>query len=158
MDAGGQARVFFVMGRRTDADRDDNVNARYVVEQADITGVADAELTQALRDDLQALVGKRLDSGEADRFQERVERELPGYELSRRLVRGSEPGRIRLLYEASKKELPHWLRFEPLKANALFHSEQGWGSYLDLGIGDRTIRVANLRHRQRGYLVEVDRV
>jgi Omp85 superfamily domain len=141
MEADGQARVFFVMGRQADPDRDDNVNARYIVEQADIVGVPDAELTQALRDDLQALVGKRLDSGDADRFQDRVARELPTYELERRLVRGSEPGRIRLVYEASRKELPHWLRFEPLKANALFHSEQGWGSYADLGIGDRTIRV-----------------
>src|SRR5512134_2711301 len=29
MEADGQARVFFVMGRRADFDRDDNVNARY---------------------------------------------------------------------------------------------------------------------------------
>ena len=141
MDADGQARVFFVMGHQPDLDRDENVNSRYIVEQADIVGVPDAELTPALRDDLQALVGKRLDSGDADRFQERVSRELPAYELERRLVRGSEPGHIKLVYEASKKELPHWLRFEPLKANALFHSEHGWGAYADLGIGDRTIRV-----------------
>ena len=100
----------------------------------------DAELTQALRDDLQALVGKRLDSGDADRLQERMERELPRYEISRRIQRGSEVGRIRLVYEARKRELPQWLRFEPLRSNVLFHSEQGWGSYLDLGIGDRNIR------------------
>ena len=125
---------------RSEPDRDDNVNARYIVEQADITGVPDDELTQALRDDLQALVGKRLDSGEADRLQERIERELPRYEISRRIRRGSEVGRIRLVYEARKKELPQWLRFEPLRSNALFHSDQGWGSYLDLGIGDRNIR------------------
>ena len=64
------------MGRQSDPDRDDNVNARYIVEQADITGVPDDELTKALRDDLQALVGKRLDSGDADRLRERMEREL----------------------------------------------------------------------------------
>ena len=118
MEPDGQARVFFVMGRQSDPDRDDNVNARYIVEQADITGVPDAELTQALRDDLQGLVGKRLDSGDADRLRERIERELPRYDISRRIQRGSEVGRIRLVYEASKKELPQWLRFEPLRANA----------------------------------------
>ena len=48
MDSDGQARVFFVMGRQSVPERDDNVNARYIVEQADITGVPDAELTQAL--------------------------------------------------------------------------------------------------------------
>ena len=80
MDPDGQARVFFVVGRQGEPGHDENVNARYVVEHADITGVPDAELTQALRDDLQALVGKRLDSGDADRLQERLERDLPGYE------------------------------------------------------------------------------
>ena len=69
-----------------------------------------------------------------------MERELPRYEISRRIQRGSEVGRIRLVYEARKMELPQWLRFEPLRSNAIFHSEQGWGSYLDLGIGDRNIR------------------
>ena len=140
MESDGRARVFFVMGRRSEPERDDNVNARYIVEQADITGVPDAELTQSLRDDLQGLVGQRLDSGEADRLEDRLERELPRYEISRRIQRGSEVGRIRLVFEASKRELPQWLRFEPLRSNALFHSEQGWGSYLDLGIGDRNIR------------------
>jgi hypothetical protein len=140
LDSDGQARVFFVMGRQSAPDREPNVNEQYIVEQADITGVPDAELTQALRDDLQALVGKRLDSGDADRLRERMERELPRYEISRRIQRGSEVGRIRLVYEARKRELPQWLRFEPLRSNVIFHSEQGWGSYLDLGIGNSNIR------------------
>jgi Omp85 superfamily domain len=140
MDPGGQVRVFFVVGRQEAPDRDDNINARYIVEQADITGVSEAELTQELRDELHTLVGKRLDSGDADRFEDRLERELTGYDVSRRIERGSERGRIRLVYEARKKELPQWLRFVPLRSNVLFHSEQGWGSYLDLGIGERNIR------------------
>jgi hypothetical protein len=140
MDPGGHARVFFVMGRRDPPNRDGNINDRYIVEDARITGVPDDELTQSLRDDLQALVGKRLDSGDADRLQERMAAELPRYDVSRRIRRGSEVGRIRIVFEASKKELPAWLRFVPLRANALFHSEQGWGSYLDLGIGDENLR------------------
>ena len=141
MDPGGQAYVFFVMGRQDVPDRDDNVNARYIVEHADIRGVPESELTAALQDDLRALVGQRLDSGAADRFQERLERELPDYDVSRRIQRGNEVGRIRLVYEARRKEGPHWLRFEPLRTNALFHSAQGWGAYLDLGMGYRgTIR------------------
>jgi hypothetical protein len=140
MDPDGQARVIFVVGRKDLPDRDDNINARYIVEQADIRGVPEGELTSSLRDALDALVGKRLDSGDADRLQERIERELPRYEVSRRIQRGSERGRIRLVYEARKRELPQWLRFEPLKSNTLYHSKQGWGSFLDLGIGDNNIR------------------
>jgi len=140
LDPDGQARVFFVVGRQDQPDRDDNINARYIVERADITGVPDGELSQALRDDLRALVGRRLDSGEADKLQERIERELPRYDVSRRIQRGDEVGRIKLLYEARRKEPPPWLRFEPLRSNLVYHSDQGWGGYWDVNIGDRTIR------------------
>ena len=96
-----------------------NINERYIVEDADITGVSEEELTQALRDDLLALVGKRLDSGDADKLQERLTHDLPGYDVSRRIERGSEPGRIRLVYEARRRE-PRWLRFEPLRSNVIY--------------------------------------
>lgn len=141
LDPDGKARVFFVMGRQDEPNRDDNINGRYIVEDAELTGVADTEVTESLRDDLKTLAGKRLDSGDADRVQEHIERELPKYEISRRIQRGSERGRVRLVYEAHRKEVPAWLRFEPLRSNVIFHSDQGWGTYLDLGIGDRTIRV-----------------
>lgn len=144
MDADGQAHVSFVMGRQPEPDRDDNVNSRYVVEQADITGVPDDELTQDVRDGLQALVGQRLDSGEADRLRRHMERELPRYEISRRIQRGSEVGRIRVVYEARRREPPLWLRFEPLRSNVVYHSEHGWGSYLDLAMGYRSIRFTPL--------------
>jgi hypothetical protein len=148
LDADGQTRVFFVMGRQGQPERDrerdperdrewdddTNVNARYIVEDADIAGISDEELTPALRDDLRALVGKRLDSGEADTLRERLERDMPGYDVSRRIERGSEPGRIRLVYEARRRE-PRWLRFEPLRSNLIYHSDHGWGSYIDFHIG-----------------------
>ena len=142
-DADGQTWVFFIMGRRDDPDRDDNINinARYTVEDAQITGLAEDELTPALRDDLRALIDKRLDSGEAEKLQGRLERELPRYEFSRRIQRGSQPGRIRIVYEARRKEMPHWLRFQPLRSNVTYHSDQGWGSYIDLAIGTGVLRV-----------------
>lgn len=141
MDAGGEARVFFVVGRQDRPDRDDNVNARYIVERADITGLPDAQWTPALRDALSAVVGKRLDSPEAERLRERIEHDLADYEVSRRIRRGSESGRIRLRYEARKRELPAWLDFESLRSAVVFHSKQGWGSYLDLALGYRDVRV-----------------
>jgi hypothetical protein len=141
MDVGGEARVFFVVGRQDQAGRDDNINARYTVERAEITGVRDEEMTQALRDALSAVIGKRLDSPEADLLRERIEHDLSGYDVSRRIRRGSEAGRIRLLYEARKREPPAWLDFESLRSGVVFHSEQGWGSYLDLALGTRNVRV-----------------
>ena len=126
--------------RQDVTDHDDNINARYIVEPADIRGVPEDDLTEELQADLRALVGQRLDSGAADRLQGRIGHEFPDYDVSRRIERGSEVGRIRLVYEAERREGRHWLRFEPLRTNALYHSEQGWGAYLDLGMGDGTIR------------------
>jgi hypothetical protein len=142
MDASGQTWVFFAMSRRDQPDRDGNINDRYIVEKADITGVPEDELTQALRDDLQAIVGKRLDSPEANGLQKRLANDLPRYDVSRRLERGSAPGRIQLVYEACKKEPPLWLRFVPLRSNVVYHSDQRWGSLLELSLGDRAVRVS----------------
>ena len=82
----------------------------------------------------------------------------PALRVSRRIQRGSEVGRIRLVYEARKKEPPPWLRFEPLRSNLVYHSDHGWGSYLDLGIGDpatsvsRRSRPSTTGTTCRGYL------
>jgi hypothetical protein len=141
MDPDGRARVFFVMGRQDDPLRDDNVNVRYVVEHADLRGVPEADRPQALLDDLRALVGKRLDSEEAGRVQQRIDRDLPDYDVSRRIERGSEVGRIRIVYEARKRELPRWLRFEPLRTNYVYHSKQGGGALVELGMGGGNVRV-----------------
>jgi hypothetical protein len=46
-----------------------------------------------------------------------------------------------LVFEARRKELPNWLRFEPLKSNIIYHSDHGWGSYLSVNIGNRTFTV-----------------
>jgi hypothetical protein len=142
-DTGGQTWVFFIMGRRDQPDREDkdNINERYIVEDAVITGIPDDELTQSLRDDLHGLVGKRLDSGDADKLQERFQRDLPRYDISRRIQRGNQAGHIRLVYEARKKEPPPWLRFEPLRSNVVYHSDQGWGSYIDFNVGKGPVRV-----------------
>jgi hypothetical protein len=143
MDADGQARVFFVMGRKDEPQGDDNynVNLRYVIEDTTINGAPEGTLRESLLDELRGLVGQRLDSDEANRVHERIVRELSEYEVSRRIERGKEVGRIRLVYEVRKKEPPAWLRFEPVRSKYVYHSEQGGGAYLDLNVGNRHVRV-----------------
>jgi len=140
MDAGGQARVIFIVGARGEDRDQSNVNARYVVEDVEIDGAPDGGVPKALRDDIEAMVGRPLDDDQASRLEERLERELPNYDVTRRIRRGSETGKIRVVFEVVRKPGPRWLRYEPLRANVVYHSEQAWGSYLDLGIGDNDIR------------------
>jgi hypothetical protein len=140
MDPGGQARVIFIVAARGESADQNNVNTRYIVEHVEIEGGPDEGISQALRDEIQALVGRPLDDEEAGKLEERLAREQPRYDVSRRISRGSEAGKIRVVFELIRKQGPRWLRYEPLRANVVYHSEQAWGSYLDLGIGDNDIR------------------
>jgi Omp85 superfamily domain len=133
----GGAQVVFVVARMPDEQREANINNRYVVEDVEIRGVPERDLSQALRDDLHALTGRPLDSDEADRLETRLKDALPAYDVSRRTVKGSQPGRIKVIFDANRAEWSRWLRFEPLDANAIYHSEQGWGAMLPLSMAGR---------------------
>jgi hypothetical protein len=79
--------------------------------------------------------GQTADPEEAERLETRLKAEFPDYDVTRRTVRGSQSGRVTLVFDLRRSESSRYLRFEPLKSNALYHSDQGWGAYLDAGIG-----------------------
>ncbi|MGH9199617.1 MAG: hypothetical protein ACRD2A_00080, partial [Vicinamibacterales bacterium] len=135
MDPDGQARVFFVVGRQEVRERDDNINARYIVESVAIEDVPETYVSQSLRDDLRALVGDRLDPDEADKLHDRLEAELPGYDVKRRIRRGSQRGRIRVVFEVREGEGLRLIRFRPSRSKIVFHSDLGWSGVLDIPIG-----------------------
>jgi hypothetical protein len=124
----GKAHVVFLVARISDdTDLSENINARYVVESVEIEGPA-GEVSQQLRDDLQKLVGKRLDTEEADRLKDRLESELRGRDVARRISKGSEAGRIRVVFEIVQEP---WIRFAPTRSKLVYHAEQGWSGVLD---------------------------
>jgi hypothetical protein len=135
LDPDGEVRVVFVVAREA------NINTHYIVESVEIKGVPEADVSKQLRDDLQTLVGRRLDSDEAEQLETRLKESLPDYDVRRRIKRGSQQPHIRLVFELSRSESTRWLHFEPLKSKFLYHSDQGWGGYLDLPIGGRDFRV-----------------
>jgi hypothetical protein len=141
-DPDGEARVTFVVARIRDQGRDPNINTKYIVDQVEVKGVPDRDISAELRKDLQSLVGKPLDSEAAERLGNQLRAEFPTFDLHRTTVRSSEQGRIRVIYNLRLPEWARWLRFEPMDANALFHSDQGWGALLPLAITTRDVLVA----------------
>jgi len=133
----GKARVIFLIARISD-DRDlvSNINARYTVESVEICGIPETEISQPLRDRLQALVGGRLDHDEAERLDDLLAAERPGYDVKRRISRGSEPGRIRVVFEFNESEGTRWIPFTPSRSKFVYHSDQGWSGVLDVPMGD----------------------
>ena len=125
----GKARVIFLVARISErSDLSENINARYIVESVEIEGAA-SDVSQQLRDDLQQLVGKRLDSDEADKLKSRLASELPGRDIARRISKGTQPGTIRVVFEIV--ETP-WIPFIPTRSKLVYHATEGWSGVLDI--------------------------
>lgn len=136
----GGARVVFVAARMREPEHQANVNDKYVVESAEIRGVPDKDITADMRAELKALEGKPLDTGQAEKLEARLRAAFPRYDISRQTSRGSRTGLITVEFLLKIGEWARPLRFEPLKSNAVYHSDQGWGAFMDVGIGNRDIR------------------
>ena len=134
----GEARVVFVVARiREQGD----INQKYIVDEVEIKGVPDRDIPPDVRTEIQALYGKPLDADAADRITTQLKAAFPDYSVSRITSRAEERGRIKVIYILTKPEAFRWLRFEPLDANALFHSDQGWGALLPLTITSHDVSV-----------------
>jgi hypothetical protein len=137
-----QARVIILVARISDdGGLAENINTRYTVESVEIRGIPESDVSRSLRDRLQALVGRRLDHDEAEELKDLLESDRPGYDVNRRISRGSERGRIRVVFEFSEKEGPRWIPFAPSRSKFVYHSEQGWTGALDIPMGGQNHRV-----------------
>ena len=131
----GDARVVFLVARISDDESlVENINARYVVESVATSGVPDADVAQDLRDRLQALVGSPLSSDEADELSEELKNAFPGYEVKRRISRGTVRGQIRVVFELTKSERRS-IPFSPLRSKFVYHEDQEWSGVLDVMVG-----------------------
>ena len=138
----GQIRLIFLVARISD-DRNLllDINARYIVEAVEIAGIPESKVSQALRDDLQALTGRRLDPEEAERLEERLEKELPNFEVRRNVSRGTQSGQIKLTFEISEVPPPPWIPFTPSRSKFVYHADLGGSGMLDIPMGGRHHRV-----------------
>ncbi len=132
----GTVHVVFLVARIVDdAELATNINARYVVEDVDIEGIDEGRISRGLRDELQALVGRRLDNDEADALAGRLEAEQPDYDVGRRVSRGSDEGRLRVVFRFEFSEDRLWVPPPPDRTQLAFHGDQGWSGGLDIDAG-----------------------
>jgi len=79
-----------------------NVNTRYEVESVAVSGASETVLSQALRDDMQKLVGKKYDPEAAEDIARRLRGELEGHRISVKVRRGDETERVKVVFEAER--------------------------------------------------------
>lgn len=135
-----EVRVVFVVAHMRDQDRRGDANARYLIERVEVRGISEREAAD-VNAELQTLVGKPLGSEDVDQVEAKVRTAFPDYDVRRRVIRGRRSGDIRLLFILEQRESARWLRFTPLKSNLLYHSDQGWGAFMDFPISGRDFRV-----------------
>ena len=137
----GEVRVVFVVAHMRDQDRRGDANARYLIERVEVRGISESDVAADLNAEVQTLVGKPLGSEDVDQVEAKVRTAFPNYNVSRRVIRGGRSGEIRLLFTLEQRESTRWLRFTPMKYTLLYHSDQGWGAFLDFPISGRDFRV-----------------
>ncbi len=141
VNVAGDVRVVFVVAHMRDQDRRGDANARYLIERVEIRGISEGSVADNLNADLQTLAGTPLGSEEVDQVEAKIRTAFPDYDVSRQVRRGRRSGEIRLTFHLEQRESARWLRFTPMKTNMLYHSDQGWGAFMDFPIGGRDFRV-----------------
>ena len=142
----GSVSIAFVVGRISDdPELLANINARYVVESVSVTPKFEPGLPKPVKDELQALKGKRLDAEEGKRLSKKIADSLTGYgqlDVKPRFERGGQPGQLRLIFEVT--ETGAWLGFSPLRTATtpkfVYHAYQGWSTAVDIPISGDDIQ------------------
>lgn len=121
-------------------DRDDekalqdlNVNARYTVESVQVSGQKNWRISDALRKEVDKMVGSKLDYPALDRLADRIKKELHVPAVAVNVGRGTVPDHVVVNFEVPKE---HEQPAELHVAKFLYDSKLGWS-----GEGDASTTV-----------------
>jgi len=144
--ADGRTRVMFLVGRISDdAALSSNINSRYTIEDVDLRGVGRDRISKDLRDDLDRLVGERLNNEQIFELINRLKAELPDYDIHHSVSRGHEVGRLRVVFVARRTDRSYWIPFFGTPSKIVYQQDQGWSTALNLAMsGNRTLFNAGL--------------
>src|SRR6185295_6548835 len=78
------------------------ISPNTIVERVEVSGVSDSRLSTELRADIQKLTGQPYNAETAQQLAEGIQIELPEYVASAASQPGTQPGRIRLVFAATK--------------------------------------------------------
>ncbi|MCS7024529.1 MAG: outer membrane protein assembly factor [Bryobacteraceae bacterium] len=118
----GRIRVVFEALVAEAAADPTNVNSRYMVEAVELPVPYQQRLSDALRAELKAMVGRQFNPQQSDRLLRRLREELEGYRITQRVVRGSKPDSIRIVYEVERTRR----RSDVVLPRLAYHSKQNF--------------------------------
>jgi outer membrane protein assembly factor BamA len=117
--------IFAVEKSNPEAGGASNINSRYVVERVEVEGFDESRLNQPTRDDMQKLVGEKLDQEKANEILREIIRQVrPRYAARRKVRKGSDRQHVIVVYEVSKVPLIPFTDFAAQRF--VYHSKQGF--------------------------------
>jgi outer membrane protein assembly factor BamA len=136
MSARRFALIFWTAGGLLWAQSEVNVNSRYLVESVDIAGGSKTQISRGLREQLESLVGQKLNQDMIERVARRMRNELHARLVSPKIAKGTQPEQVIVLFEVKGKSPRQ--NFDLSLPKAIYHSRQGWSGVLDakFGVGD----------------------
>ncbi len=118
---------------------ENNVNRRYTIESVSIAGVRfdQAKIPGTLRRRIFSMVGARCDVAALDELARDLRRELHLKDVTQRLLKGSQPDRVRVDFEVERKTI------DVSVPKFLYHSQQGFTGEADASthFGANTVTV-----------------
>jgi len=111
------------------AQTETNVNSKYLVERVDISGGSKNDISRGLREDLEHLVGQRLNQDTMERLARRIRTELHARLVAPKVTRGSQAEQVVVLFEV-KGQRPRD-KFDLSVPKGVYHSKQGWSGVLN---------------------------
>ena len=104
-----------------------NVNSRYTVESVSLSA-SRTRLSTSLREDLDRVVGEKLDHPYLEQLATRIKKELRVSDVAVRVAKGTSPDHVIVTFEVTKSREQN---FDLNVAKFLYHSTEGWSGEAD---------------------------
>ena len=101
---------------------DPNVNSRYIIESISFTDAKPYKLSSSVLEEMHRLVGSKLNSEALNGLAQRIRGELRAHDVSFQLLRGGEPGSIKVLLEVDGGNG----KFDFSVPTFVYNTEQAW--------------------------------
>jgi hypothetical protein len=133
-DQSDRVRVLFVVEKNNGgAGGGSNVNSRYTVERVEVQGYDESKLNQSIRDEMNKLVGEKLDQDKANEIQNRMNAQLrPRHYALRKIEKGSDRQHIVIVYVIKNVRWIPFISSPPQRV--VYHSKQNFSAALTIPI------------------------
>jgi len=106
-----------------------NINSRYIVESVEITGHSDGKISSFLRNDINRMVGEKVDSESIDNLARRIRKELHVSSVTHRLLRGNEAEHVKVVFDVKG----HRQDVDVTIPKLILSSKSGWSASAEIG-------------------------